>query len=785
MDRSLNKAKHEKQKKRRGWWWKISLALLVLLSIGLTVAILKINSIAHTQVNRLLTRFFSAGGTLEAIDLRLARGRIELDGLKIHPPLGYGTDPLLTVNTLALDVEPTSLLGDEIVIRKLILQDVSLMLVRDPKGRLSLIEVISQAENGAASDPIDASEEQAPPPISSVRVNTIRIENLSIGLIDQLAGEKWSAGLQVDLAVDDLRFRDQRKGGISVGPVDLAMREIKVDQPSGFSHNPLLTVDAIELASPGFSFDAKRFPVSKVRLDHLVASVERNLNGVINLRQLLDLWLPGVSGSAQQQKTEPLPPSTGDKPAARTNPPMFVFEDIQLKSAALKLFDHIDGKPWRAGFEGLDINVTELEVGDLTQRAIKLASFALDLREVTVDQPPGFDVKKLARLKRLAVTSGKLDLASSKIALKEVLIEGLTGSVKVRADGVSNLQKLNGVMRSKVDVTGEVKTQAEIETGMPAPIRVLPAVVFDQIRMEGGRLNYRHEALNEEALVFPLNNIQMVVTHLRLFGDNAAVDPASVTLSFGLGQPEELPTAYFGSVAAMGSLSSGIPLMNAHLRLIGLKLDTLGSLISPATRTALGADGFDAGLAVALNTDTINLHASVLSDKNIQYDALQMQGPLNSPTVITEPILAGAFRHVSKNVLNVGKSGLNAGVGVVGDGAHMVGGVGADALEIGKKLVGNLFKTGAGVARRDQQGMREGLAGSIKDTVGLTLGSAQDTGAAAHGGLKKSFSRLSGNDRLQTWNQGIPVRFQAAMQQAKDALAKMPYPPPQSLSQRP
>jgi hypothetical protein len=46
------------------------------------------------------------------------------------------------------------------------------------------------------------------------------------------------------------------------------------------------------------------------------------------------------------------------------------------------------------------------------------------------------------------------------------------------------------------------------------------------------------------------------------------------------------------------------------------------------------------------------------------------------------------------------------------------------------------------------------------------------------GGLEKSVSSLSGDDETaRAWDQGIADRHRAAMQQARSALAQMPYPP--------
>ena len=117
----MNKAQNDVQKKRRGWWWKIPVGLLLLLFVGLVIAVLNINSIAHGQINQAMKRFLAEGGTLDAIDIQLKQGRIELAGLTINPPQGYGTDALLALNALELDIDPTSLFSDEIVVEQLVL----------------------------------------------------------------------------------------------------------------------------------------------------------------------------------------------------------------------------------------------------------------------------------------------------------------------------------------------------------------------------------------------------------------------------------------------------------------------------------------------------------------------------------------------------------------------------------------------------------------------------------------------------------------------------------------
>jgi len=70
----MKNTKNDSQKKRRGLWWKIPTGIFLLLFLGLVVLILNIDSIAHSQINKALKRYFSEGGALDAIDIGLIEG---------------------------------------------------------------------------------------------------------------------------------------------------------------------------------------------------------------------------------------------------------------------------------------------------------------------------------------------------------------------------------------------------------------------------------------------------------------------------------------------------------------------------------------------------------------------------------------------------------------------------------------------------------------------------------------------------------------------------------------
>jgi hypothetical protein len=175
------------------------------------VAVLSINTIAHNQINRAMNDMLTEGGKLEAIDIGLLAGRVELNGLTVNPPKDHGTDPLLSMGNLVLDVVPTSLLSDVIVVEEVTLKGMSINLVRDKQGRLGLDKLV-KAEKPAAEKPDAAAKEKTLP---VVQVNKIRLEDGSITVQDSaLTGKPMVFPLtDIHVAVDQLRLFEENKGG--------------------------------------------------------------------------------------------------------------------------------------------------------------------------------------------------------------------------------------------------------------------------------------------------------------------------------------------------------------------------------------------------------------------------------------------------------------------------------------------------------------------------------------------------------------------------------------------
>ena len=761
----MSDTKQKKHSGGRGLWWKIPTGILLLLIIVAAAVIMNIDSIAAHQANRLLNAYLPAGGRADMIDIDLDEGRIHIDGLSINAPEGYGNDPLLSLKTFTLDIDPVSLLKDEIVVEQITVQNLAVTVVRNQKGQLSLLAMLPLVDE--VTGPEDGKVADEPMKLPVVRIDAIRIEEVSARLIDEKVGKAWTAELNLDLSMGGLLLRDLFKQDALIQRIDLALHDLKVDQPTGFSSTPMLSLGKIELTAGDIDLSKSRIPVKKLSLDTLKASIERSGTGATNLEYLLSAWLP--SGlSETESRLEPPTPAVAL--------PALAVEDLELKNITAQVQDLSEEKTWQAGFDRLDIQAGGLAVGDVARREVSLARFELGLHGMAVDQPPGYEGDQLAGLELLTVSSGKLDLASDTLTIDRIHIQGPSAAVQVKKDGSSNVKRLVEM------VTGAGETPAD---GTPAPEgrdsagpgKQMPVITLGQIQVDGGAIEHRTDNLVEETLVFRLANIRSEATNVRLFGKNTSPEPGAASVALELKQPNGLPDAHIGALAKIGPLGDAVPPANAQMRITGFKLDTVGSLVPPGTRTTLGADGGDLGLSLALNAAAIDLEAAVLSDRNIRYDAIRVQGPLTSPHVEVGKILAGMTGRVTRGLANLGVSGFQAGGELVEGSVDVVKELGVGTLKVGKNLGESFFEIGKGLLTFDSEELGEGLSGSTVDTFSLAADSVGEAGKDVGDGVSASVSDLKGDEMLQAWDTTIPQRHEAAMRQAGEALKNMPYPP--------
>jgi len=724
-------------------------------------------------------------GDLSKMDVSLTSLEMGLRGIAVDQPPGFSKEPLLAINKIDVSSSGIDLGRPKVSLSDVILDTLSVSLERNADREVNLLKLTeswlpakdeSDNETPVASSATPTESSGPVFEIPAVVVDNIQLNSIRAQLLDSIDGQPWRAGFEgLDIQVKGAAVEDLARQAISLASLNLDLKSITVDQPPGYSETPLLSMGSLKLVSQGMDLGASEVTVSDVLLDTLKISLERNVDREINLLKLAKSWLPASDeGDNGSSVPAPAPPASPD-PGLKI--PAVVVNDVELKSISAQLLAFIEGQHWRAGFDGLDIHIAGLEVSDPAQPAISLATLDLDLRGITVDQPPGFGNGKLVGLEQFTIISGKPERPGTELVIKQIMLQDLTSFVTMRADGMTNLQVLKEELLGKDRADQPAAEEPIVEREAPSPAPDRQPILVEQISLDGGPVTYRDEAFAEEPLEATLNNIQMGVKGLHLFTDKKDMRPASAALSFEFSQPGDLPTGYFGTLSSVGPLGDGVPMVNSQVRLVGLKLDTLGSLVPPATRATLGATGLDAGAALAMDSDSINLVAGALTDRGIKYKGLRVQGPLTAPIVQPGPLLTGVLSRVSDGLVNMGKGGLKSGVDIAEGGVGAAKELGTGAVKVGANLGKSLFSATAGIVTFDKDKVKEGASGTTKGTMDLTKDSVKGSGKAAEGGLKSSASDLKGQDRVKAWEQDIPTRYEVYMQQARTALTEMPYPP--------
>lgn len=415
--------------------------------------------------------------------------------------------------------------------------------------------------------------------------------------------------------------------------------------------------------------------------------------------------------------------------------------------------------------------------GNLDKVSISILAGRIELHDLTINPPQGHGDKPLLFVKNLVIDLVPTSLLEETVVIEEFTVNGLVGNLVRNKQGRVGFADLVISSGDRPTEATEQKPEGKIAADHPSDGDSLPVVRVDTIRLEEGTITIRDSALTGKPLVFPLKNMILQCDDLRLFAPDSSGPPATLEFSLEMEQPENRPAAYFGTLAQFGPVTGqGLPAINAQARLIGLKLDSLGDLIPLSTREALGADGLDGGISLALNNGRVNLDTEVVTDSNIRYDTIQVHGPLEAPVVNIDPVMSGVFR-VTGGVLNLGEQGLGAGIRIAEGGINTVKEVGSGAWKVGKNLVASIFTTGVGLLTLDTEKIEEGLTGSVGGTVEGSMETVKGASRAAGSGIIESASELTGSSAIQRWEKETAARFQTAMQHARQSLAKMPYPP--------
>lgn len=536
--------------------------------------------------------------------------------------------------------------------------------------------------------------------------------------------------------------------------------DLSISQPA-FAQIPVLKLERFAMQIDLSTLFSDEIVIEKVVVKDLKVSLVRDKTGTLNIEKLL---IPTTDNALSADKFV----------SSDLSLPTIRVQSIEVKNFKIHVIDAVTKKRWMARIR-IDFDANDLQLRDMLNGDIFLGEIMVVLSEFSVDQPAGFGSGKLLTVDKITVESGPLDLLSSDYGVKNISVDGFSSSMVVPPDGVSNFHQLVTLLANSKQKSSTKHSEVSATQSSSSFAHDLPHIFVEKMTIEHGNLLLRDESIGTVPVEISLDEIAADAQSINLFSIQSDVNPATLSATFILNQPNGLPVAYFGSFARIGPFNDEIPPLNAQMRLVGFKLDTLGPLFPKSVRAAIGASGFDVGAALSLKSDSIKLQARILTDENIVYDAIRVQGKLSDPKIEVDAILAG-FGRVTGGIFNFGKGSLSASYDVAKTGVDITTGVGSSVYHMGKNLGSSLFKTGAGLATFNADQVVEGTVGATGGSFGLMSDAIRSAGSTTSSGLNTSMSSLRGASGVAAWDSEIPERYQAAMTQAQTALSEMAYP---------
>lgn len=766
-------------------------------------------------------------------------GKVEFDAvegvavvrsLQVDQPPGFEGDPLLVLERLMAQVDIPSILGGEgLWIRAVELEGLDSRLVKDSGGALN-VAALAASQEDAAPDPAagsSAPEEKddagsTEPAIPWIRLDRLDVSDVSFGFQDFSTGER---PLEVGLSDLTVRLREGRvamadpskytlkEGGVflegltfappgeagadvvpaSIGRVEIdltqgmaTISEVRVDQPAGVDGDPLLALERVmaqvDIAS---ILGEAGIVVRAVEIQGLHTRLVKDAEGVLNVQRLL----PPTGESAGEEAPAPAEVAEAETDAKGSDLPRPIR--LEMLNVSNVSFGYQD---FTTGGQPVDIALGDLAIllreGVLTpgeRPEVTLAEGSITLSDIHIGQPDDFVGEALLDLPLVRLDIGAAPMRDNTVTLERFAMEGLRAHVVRNTNGVLNVARLGGgpppappEPESAEAASPEPEAAEEADSApVVEPPDAEPPVGFllGAMAIRDVQVTYTDATLGKgEPMQFDVADLDLAVTNLMAFLADPPAPAASVDVALRLGQGES-PDARLAMIARVGPIGAAVPDVNLQAELTGLMLDVLGSLVPPATRQALGAQGVDLGVDLAMNQESIDMKGVVETSGGHTYPLI-VRGPLDRPKVDLGPL---AFAVAGRLFGGVG----NLTTGTAGAALDVAQGVTGGAKEIGEGAVGvvdnvggGLLKSAGGLLTGNLGQVRGGLKGATTETVRGAATAVGDATSKVEGGAKEGVRSVGGASRTSAWVEAIDSRHQEKTEVARQALADMPFPPP-------
>jgi hypothetical protein len=401
---------------------------------------------------------------------------------------------------------------------------------------------------------------------------------------------------------------------------------------------------------------------------------------------------------------------------------------------------------------------------------------SLSIRDLRIPQPEGFDKGSLLSLPELNATFRVTSFKQPSLTLEKIGLKGLEVHLAKNKKGELNASLL--VPEPSPDPAHSTPAGEGSTPGPDGPKTL--DVLTERLTIDDGTFSYDNSSVGDDPVSVLLAGLQLTADHLHLAPSRSGEKdlPGSVRLTGRLVQPPH-PNGLLGLFARIGILGDDLPTLNAALRIGGLELESLGSVVPAGASTTLGGDSLDLSVDLALAPEVLDTKVKVEAPAG-QTLSFSVGGTPRQPALETSDVL---FTLMLRSGGGIGNLAGNVG----GAGAELAATTVTSAAAVGigtAKAVGSvglgLFDTTKGAATADLDTMLEGFHKTTAGMAEQMAGGFVDAGDKMATGTVEAGSATAGMDRTKDWRASHNERWSQAWQEAQARVREMPYPKPRT-----
>jgi hypothetical protein len=156
-----------------------------------------LNAIVERQIEKIGSQITGTNVSVSSVDIKLRKGSGAINGLVIANPPGYTSDYAFRMDKTLLDIDPSSVLKDPIVIDEVIIDSPVAISEFNEMAKLNILEIKNNAMSGKKkkSEPSSKTETKGGKPIH-LRIKKLTIKGVTFELdTEALGGKKESETL--------------------------------------------------------------------------------------------------------------------------------------------------------------------------------------------------------------------------------------------------------------------------------------------------------------------------------------------------------------------------------------------------------------------------------------------------------------------------------------------------------------------------------------------------------------------------------------------------------------